>query len=150
MPAPANAVAGITDPVLDKPLTVPLPPFATHTLPEPSIAMLDGWLKPPVVKLVAEAPNGAMLVTLPVRFVTHALPERSIAMADGWESRPAVYPADGDSAVPIGENSLTLLAAFETHTLPVASTATPVGWANPPPVWWIPISQFAGAAVSAG
>ena len=127
MPAPENGVAGMTDPVLDKPLTVPLPPFATHTLPEPSIAMLDGWLKPPVVKLVAEAPSGAMLVTLPVRFVTQALPERSIAMADGWESRPAVYPADGDSAVPIGENSLTLLAAFETHTLPVASTATPVG-----------------------
>src|ERR1035441_1461091 len=94
MPARENGVAGMTDPVLDKPLTVPLPPFATHTLPEPSIAMLDGWLKPPAVKLVAEAPSGAMLVTLPVRFVTHALPERSIAMADGWESRPAVYPAD--------------------------------------------------------
>ena len=93
MPAPENGVAGMTEPVLDKPLTVPLPPFATHTLPEPSIAMLDGWLKPPAVKLVAEAPSGAIVVTLPVRFVTHALPERSIAIADGWESEPAVYPA---------------------------------------------------------
>jgi hypothetical protein len=127
MPAPGNGVAAMTDPVLDKPLTVLLPPFATHTLPEPSIAMLDGKSKPPAVKLVAETPSGAMRVALPVRFVTHALPERSIAIADGLESEPVVYPPAGDRAAPIGENSLALFAALQTHTLPVASIATPVG-----------------------
>ena len=117
----------MTDPVLDKPLTVLLPPFATHKLPEPSIAMLDGKSKPPAVKWVAETPSGAMRVTLPVRFVTHALPERSIAIADGLESEPVVYAPAGYRAAPIGENSLALFAALETHTLPVASIATPVG-----------------------
>ena len=127
MPAPEKGVPEITDPELVKPLIVLFPLFDTQMFPEPSIAIPEGWLNPPAVKLAAAAPRGARRVTLPVRFVTHALPERSIAMADGLDSEPTVYPPDGERAAPVGPNSLTLLEAFPTQISPVASIATPVG-----------------------
>jgi len=86
MPAPENGVPAIADPELVSPLTVPLPAFATQTFPEPSIAMLDGKLKPPALKLVAETPSGAILVTLPVRFATHALPRRRVLSPTDWKA----------------------------------------------------------------
>ena len=136
MPPPEKGADGRDWPVLVSPLKVLFPLFATHTSPEPSIAMLDGELKFPLLKLAKEAPSGAICVTLaPVEFVTQASPERSMAMADGPESDPPVYPPAGDSAAPSGENSLTLFAEFDTQTFPVASTATPVGPPRPPPVW---------------
>ena len=91
VPAPLNG-----DPVKLLPLPVNAltafdPLFATQTFPDPSIAMLDGVLRPLRLYTLPVEPAGvsSVIVLLP-EFATHAFPPMSIAIADGKLKPPAV------------------------------------------------------------
>ena len=70
--------------MLVKALTVLAPPLATHTLPVPSMAMLEGAFSPLPLKEVPLDPFGlSSVIVLFPEFAIHAFPLVSTATAVG-------------------------------------------------------------------
>lgn len=125
VPAPEYGEFAKPLPLPENALTVLEPVLATQILPEPSIAMLSGVLRPLPVKTAPVVPAEFILVTLLfAEFATQALPPLSMAMAEGELKPPAVKPLDPESAAPAGSSLVTLeLPWLLTHTAPAASVA---------------------------
>src|SRR5580698_8031179 len=101
--APTNSVNGPT-----------LSSLATHTLPDPSIAMPYGANIPrftyPFAPLTATPAEliSLMLSALPPLFAAHTLPAPSIAIPYGKFRPPPVHPLVLDTAPPVEFSSLRL------------------------------------------